>query len=520
MHEIFINILHPEKLMIKGQIVGGRFGEILIRQKAGEHIEIGELLVSETENSKIILQVYDIIYGSQISQQNLELVSGMSLEENTDMEFMNPKVRNYILTKAKNLIVIENNEAFVSKKLPEFFSNVNAIVKDDINFFISPENPLFLGKLRSGSQTIDVPIEVDGKKVFQHHILIAATTGRGKSNFVKNMLWHLLDKDYAGILVLDPHDEYYGRNSKGLKDHPAREKVVFYSKNAVPGARTLKINIKSIRPNHFNGVLILSDPQEEALYAYYKKYRHDWISAIISDLPVEGFMEGTLNVLKRKIQAILEIRKTEAGISSSGIFDISSGETAITDIVNELENAKIVVVDTSIIAESTELLVGSLIASEIFARYRHHNLTGALKSKPVISIVLEEAPRVLGKNALEKGSNVFEKIAREGRKFKVGLTAITQLPSLIPREILANMNTKIILGIEMAPERQAIIDSASQDLSKDDRAIASLDKGEAIVTSNFLKFAVPIKIPLFDSAKHENRSIKSYQREFLGVQLV
>src|SRR3989338_2665327 len=74
MHEIFINILHPEKLMIKGQIVGGRFGEILIRQKAGEHIEIGELLVSETENSKIILQVYDIIYGSQISQQNLELV--------------------------------------------------------------------------------------------------------------------------------------------------------------------------------------------------------------------------------------------------------------------------------------------------------------------------------------------------------------------------------------------------------------------------------------------------------------
>jgi len=82
------------------------------------------------------------------------------------------------------------------------------------------------------------------------------------------------------------------------------------------------------------------------------------------------------------------------------------------------------------------------------------------------------------------------------------------------------MNTKIILGIEMAPERQAIIDSASQDLSKDDRAIASLDKGEAIVTSNFLKFAVPIKIPLFESNQLQNKSIKSYQREYLGVQIV
>jgi DNA helicase HerA-like ATPase len=79
----------------------------------------------------------------------------------------------------------------------------------------------------------------------------------------------------------------------------------------------------------------------------------------------------------------------------------------------------------------------------------------------------------------------------------VGLVAITQLPSLIPKDILANMNTKIILGIEMATERQAVIESAAQDLSDDARAIASLDKGEAIITSNFTRFAIPIRIPLF-----------------------
>ena len=113
-------------------------------------------------------------------------------------------------------------------------------------------------------------------------------------------------------------------------------------------------------------------------------------------------------------------------------------------------------------------------------------------------MILEEAPRVLGQDALEKGPNIFSRIAREGRKFKVGLTAITQLPSVIPRQILANIGTKIILGIEMAPERKAIIESAAQDLSRDDRAIASLDIGEAIVTSTFLKFAIPVKVPLFE----------------------
>jgi hypothetical protein len=60
------------------------------------------------------------------------------------------------------------------------------------------------------------------------------------------------------------------------------------------------------------------------------------------------------------------------------------------------------------------------------------------------------------------------------------------------------MNTKIILGNELSSERSAIIDSASQDLSADDQNIASLDKGEAIITSNFTRFAVPIKIPLFE----------------------
>ena len=60
------------------------------------------------------------------------------------------------------------------------------------------------------------------------------------------------------------------------------------------------------------------------------------------------------------------------------------------------------------------------------------------------------------------------------------------------------MNTKIILGIEMKPERQAIIESASQDLSDDDRTIASLDIGEALITSNFVKFVTPISIPYFE----------------------
>ncbi|MBN1156618.1 ATP-binding protein [Candidatus Woesearchaeota archaeon] len=504
--------------MVVGQIIGGEFSRILLRQKSDKGIELGELLISEAKNSRILLQVYDLMYGSQISQQNLELIAGMKLEEETQLEMMDKELRNYTLVMLKPLIFIKNNRAMLCKSLPEFFSGVRDIQKNDLDFLEKPKNPLLIGKLRSGSKTLDVDIFLRGDDVFSHHILIPATTGKGKSNLTSCMLWSCQDKDYCGILVLDPHDEYYGRNSLGLKDHPAKNVAYYTPKNPPPGCKTLKINIKSLKPSHFNGVVNFSDPQRQALYSYYKKFGTSWINAILSESKLDvNFMEDTLNVVKRRIISLLDV-DTAGGMSARGVFDFTAGESTIADICNELERGKTVIIDTSGFSGPVEILIGSMVSTEIFNRYKNYKLRGELERKPVISVILEEAPRVLGKEILEKGSNIFSTIAREGRKFKIGLTAITQLPSLIPREILANMNTKIILGIEMAPERQAIIDSAAQDLSNDNRNIASLDRGEAIVTSNFARFATPVKIPLFSDLVNETKSQeKKVRKEFLGI---
>jgi len=506
---------------MKGQVISGEFGKILIRQKSGQDIELGELMISDHEGQKILLQVYDLMYGSQFSQINLELMSGMKLEEENDLEFMEPHLRNYKLALLKNLLVIQNNQARVAKTLPEFFSHVREITGDDIQFLTLPKKPLYIGKLRSGSKTIEADIYLEGDKALAEHILIPASTGKGKSNLTSCMLWNSLDKDYCASLVLDPHDEYYGRNTLGLKDHP-KDKTIYYTSSPPAGCRTLKINLECITPGHFNGVMNWSDPQKEALQAYYRIFKKGWIEALLTEKPPDGFAEATIGVVKRRLLSLLNIRLAKEALKCEGVFDNKAGETTIKDISNELEKAKTVIIDTSNFSGAVEILIGSMITSEIFRKYRNYKIKGTLKDKPVISIVLEEAPRVLGRDVLEKGTNIFSTIAREGRKFKVGLIAITQLPSLIPRQILANMNTKIILGIEMAPERQAIIDSASQDMSTDARSIASLDKGEAIITSNFVKFATPIAIPYFPDLvkKTQNRYNKEkYINKFSGVKL-
>ncbi|MBI5680903.1 MAG: ATP-binding protein [Methanobacterium sp.] len=523
----------------RGQIIGGGLKDIIIREKTGENLELGELLIvesaSKAANKNIrdysILQIKDIEYRSQAPQSTHELLSGMELEGyNPDLGFMEPELTNYVLGRAKSLLHVQenNNENEKDKKpgyitkspkrLPDFFSPIRSIEKSDLKF-LEPENienSIYLGDLRSGSTTKeDVKVYIDLIKSLTHHILIPATTGRGKSNLVRVMLWSILDSEGAGILVLDPHNEYYGDNvRKGLRNHPKKdEKLEYYSPDSNnESAQTLAINIKKIRPNHFSGIGGFSSAQKEAMRMFYNKYGENWIKEVAKGkdkqtLKMLGINETTADVLKRKIETKLGICSIsdiyypdgKCTYKSNLFIGGDSGLSTINDIIEALENGKIVIIDSSKLSDFEELFVGSIISSNIFNRYKRYNSVD-LKSKPVISIVIEEAPRVLGKDALEShgGNNIYGTIAREGRKFKIGLIAITQLSSVIPRPILANMNTKIILGNEMSLERSAIIDSASQDLSDDNRIIASLDKGEAIVSSVFTRFAIPIYTPEFE----------------------
>ena len=487
--------------MLKGQVIAGDFSKIIMRVKAGINVEIGELLVIDTPQEKFIMQVYDVLYGRQISPQNLELVAGMNLEEN-NIQILDNELRNYQLAFLKPVLLSGKNDkhSTTCKKLPPFFTQVRQIQKEDLTFITTPTYPLFMGKLRSGSQEVDFEIALPGEKVLSEHVLIPASTGKGKSNLVSTMLWSIASQTYAGILVLDPHDEYYGRVGFGLKDHSVREKIHYYTPSSPPpGARTLKFNLKKLRPEHFQGALALSDPQRQCLHSYFRKFREQWIKAIIEEKKIEGvsFHEDTIAVVKRKLISLLGLELENGQLYCQSIFDEIAGENTLAEICQDLELARIVIIDTSYFSGALEILIGSMIAHEIFDHYKYYKKQGLLEQKPVISIILEEAPRVLGTKVLEQGSNIFETLAREGRKFKVGLLAITQLPSEIPKSILANMNTKIILGLEMNAERQTVMESSSQDLTQDNRTIASLDKGEAIVSSTFTRFAVPIKIPLF-----------------------
>lgn len=500
----------------QGQIVGGRLTEIYIREKKGSALELGGLLTVENgQYDYNILQIKDLLYKSEVSQATNETLAGLELEgEEPGYEFIEPEFPNYIIAKSKPLLHVQINgnkyETKSPKKLPEFFSPIRKIHEDDLDFLKQEkiENSLYLGKVRSGSEELEkADVSINAKEVLTHHVLIPATTGRGKSNLVKVMLCSLLETTEIGVLVLDPHDEYFGRDHVGLKDHRDSENnLEYYSTNPPIGESSLIMNFKSLKPNHVKGMIDLSPAQSDAIQLLYHKFGENWVYDMFQTKTEDLISRKTLTVLKRKFDNVFGIYikneekgKVKLGYRSPLFKGGIVGENSINNIIESLEKGKVVIIDSSKLSDYEELLIGSIILEKLFSKYKKYT-TSQLETKPVISVIIEEAPRVLGKDAIEsRGENdIYRTIAREGRKFQIGLIAISQLSSLIPKTILANMNTKIILGNEMATERHAIIDSASQDLSDDDRIIASLDKGEAIVSSIFTKFAIPIKIPNFD----------------------
>jgi uncharacterized protein len=116
---------------------------------------------------------------------------------------------------------------------------------------------------------------------------------------------------------------------------------------------------------------------------------------------------------------------------------------------------------------------------------------------PPTLVALEEAQRVLSR-VKRSDENVFPRVAREGRKFKVGLCAVSQQPKLIDDELLSQFNTFFVLGLADEKDRTILRGSSKQDIKDLGPEIQTLMPGEAIVTSLEAPFALPARIHLYE----------------------
>jgi len=165
----------------------------------------------------------------------------------------------------------------------------------------------------------------------------------------------------------------------------------------------------------------------------------------------------------------------------------------IWEIISSIQMGKVVLIDMHRMSERDELFLLSVLSRHILERYKDDDISHARKN---CLITIEEAQRVLGGG--DGSVSRFESIAREGRKFGVGLCAITQQPKLIDNQLLSQFNTLVIMGLGDKNDRKCLEESAKQDLTTLDVEIQTLEKGEAIISTLNVPFPIPATIHLYE----------------------
>jgi DNA helicase HerA-like ATPase len=165
---------------------------------------------------------------------------------------------------------------------------------------------------------------------------------------------------------------------------------------------------------------------------------------------------------------------------------------------NEAANGQIAILDLSLVPAEIVHVVIAVLARLIFeATHRYRKLNGA--ELPTI-LVLEEAHNFIQQHApqteestitpVQMCRSVFEKIAREGRKFGLGLVLSSQRPSELSPTVLAQCNTFLLHRIVNDRDQELIKKLVPDNLSGLLRELPSLPSRQAILLGG----ATPVPI--------------------------
>jgi len=430
------------------------------------------------------------------------------------------------------------------RTIPVKFSDVTLPEAGDFAFLSKVMGDIEVGVMRTGQGVLkEVPVKIHSK-VLPQHMGVFATTGMGKSNFMKTFCASCMKMQQFGLLVVDPHGEYVrgglsstGKKTLGLLHYTnGRDGLVVFTISENDRKKyslsSLWLDYDDFRLSDLNLLYDSSQAQRDVIETLDEISGSElvpfFLTANVDTLPDEvkenrytgphpeiagrlgSFHPGTLGVIQRRLRAIVQGNRK---------FFRESG-SAIPEILKHLHDNKVVLIDIPRMGERSELFVLSMITRRLMQAHRKSSEEFGVESEPAeqkkVLITIEEAQRVLGAGG--SSTQIFRECAMEGRKFGVGLCVITQQPKNVDPKVLAQINTFVVMGLGDRGDREIIMGSAKQDLSKMEIEIQTLDQGEAILSTIGIPFPVSMRIHEYEAYITElNREKKKDIREGLST---
>lgn len=518
-----------------------------------ESVDTGNVVI-KIENEELLKQVQVnhliVIQSSKIGKHLIALVSKImrnATVAGTDEEG-NPKYKPENIIKATLIgthLDKEGTRTNVFKRtletVPEINSDCYSLEGERLTEFmkaisqlaIDAENPLTIG-----NYTLDEKAEawLDGNKFFQRHAVIVGSTGSGKSWTVAKLLEQIALLPSCNAIVFDIHGEYAPLKEDGFQhikiagpnDKPS-EDTLFLPYWLLTYNEMLSMMLDRSDSNAPNQAMAFSNSVIEhkgkQLSELGKKdvlanYTIDSpVPYIISEL-LESFKASDTEMIKgssgRDKQGPLHgkltrfIQRLEAKLNdkrlnflfnqTQDVMNYAYAEKLCRKLMhsNSLQKGKgIKIIDFSEVPSDVLPLMVSLVGRMVFSvqqwipKGKRHPL----------SLFCDEAHLYLPANTSNSmeaaGLENFERIAKEGRKYGIGLTVISQRPADVNRTILSQSNNFIAMRLTNAEDQAVIKRLLPDSLGNFSELLPILDIGEALVVgdASLLPSRIKIKKP-------------------------
>jgi uncharacterized protein len=440
---------------------------------------------------------------------------------------------------------------------PTTGDKVHLVTMNDLDIIYggyAEANSITVGNI-SVSESLDAKIDLD--KLISRHCAIVGSTGSGKSNSVSVLLESIAKRNFPSsrILVIDPHGEYndaLSKYSRVIETSPKDEKNKLYIPFwALPFNELMKIfsgNLTDANREYIREKVVeakIASASENKIDVAKESITADspipfsikrlWFE--LDDFERKTFQSDRITVSEKLNEGDIETLKSNeyppAGLGSSPPFlnQKAKGLLGFLDSVrNKLNDSSysflfnpgdftpdvkgkitkdidslffdwlgntlpITILDLSgIPSEIMSSISGTLLKIIYDGLFWGVNTKVGGKNQPLL-IVLEEAHSYLKAGEHSISSRTVQMIAKEGRKYGVGLLLVTQRPSELDETVLSQCGTMIALRMNNSKDRSHIRSAVQDELQSMVDLLPSLRTGEALISGEAVK--IPSRVKFF-----------------------
>ncbi len=330
------------------------------------------------------------------------------------------------------------------------------------------------------NQKIDVSINLN--KIVSRHLGILAMTGMGKSNLV-SLLAKQIAKLNGTVIIFDYHNDYADLNIPKI--------------NVVDA----KINPRRLDANTLSDVLEIresADVQQRILRLAFtpevKESANFW-EALVGQVHLIG-----ANPERKEDRHSADRVQDKIDDARNHFGDILDPD--MSDPVSLIKEGRLNVLNVSEFSDKQanvalayylqEFLSDRKIASN--ARHSKSKIKRNYRFEAPLFVIIEEAHVFIPKGEDARAKYWAAKIAREGRKFGLGLCIVSQRPRSIEPSVLSQMGSLAIMKIVQEDDQHQIA-SASESISKEFISqLTSLNIGDAVLVGQWVNLPTLVHV--------------------------